>query len=59
MSPWVQHAIVIGLAVACAVVIIVRRVRALSGRAPACDGCAQNGEQKPIPKEALLRHPRR
>jgi len=66
---WIQHAIVIALAVAAATILIVRRIRTLSGRAPACDGCAsgcttdtktmpRDREQAPIPPHTLVRRAR-
>lgn len=62
MTMWLQHALVIALALACAIVLTVRRVRALSKGSP-CDGCAHAdthrgpapGRDVPIPPSALLR----
>lgn len=62
MTMWMQHALVIALALACAIVLTVRRVRALSKGSP-CDGCAHEaahrgpapGRDVPIPPSALLR----
>lgn len=63
MPMWLQHLLVISLALACAVVLGVRRVRALS-QGKVCDGCSQGacgprgpapGRELPIPPSALLR----
>jgi hypothetical protein len=70
LALWLQHAIVIGLALACAAVFLVRRLRTLGGRAPACDGCASGGacggetrspargREVPIPTGDLVRRAR-
>jgi hypothetical protein len=68
MPTWIQHAVVIVLASLCAIVFVLRRVRALRGDAPLCDGCAGGqscgGKQDPkracasdapIPVSALVR----
>lgn len=63
MSQALQHALAIGLALACLVTLVVRRVRTLQGRGPACDGCAKgcSSESLPtdgrrlVPPEALVR----
>ena len=63
MSLWLQHAIVIALALGCAAVLAYRRVRALS-KGSACDQCAGSacgpapGRDVPIPPSALLRKSR-
>ena len=62
MPMWLQHTLVIALALSCAVVLLVRRIRALS-KGQACDGCAQGGgscgpapgRDVPIPPSALVR----
>jgi hypothetical protein len=60
MPTWLQHVIVVSIALACAVSLAVRRVRALA-RGKACDGCAQGacapapGRDVPIPPSALLK----
>lgn len=57
---WLQHALVIALAVGCAAGLVLRRLRALSKARP-CDGCAQGacepapGRDVPIPPTALVR----
>ncbi|MBL8717386.1 MAG: hypothetical protein JNL79_15470 [Myxococcales bacterium] len=63
MSQVMQHVLVVGLALACLVTLVVRRVRALQGRGPACDGCAKGCSSEPlegdgrrlVPPEALVR----
>jgi hypothetical protein len=57
-----QHAVVVAIALACAIGFVVRRVRTLRGRAPLCDGCAREKtcgstplEVPPIPPRALVR----
>lgn len=71
MAIWLQHLLVISLAIGCAAAFALRRLRALSGRAPACDGCAGDhpcggakggpalGTDVPIPASALVRRGRR
>lgn len=71
MPLWAQHAVVIALALACAGVFLIRRLRALAGRAPACDACANGaacgsepreparGRERPIPAGELVRRARR
>ncbi len=60
MAGWWQHAIVLATAIACAAVLLVRRVRAFRGEGTLCDGCAHQRDPlpapaKPIPVSALLR----
>jgi hypothetical protein len=68
MPTWLQHVVVLALASLCAIVFVLRRVRALAGDAPLCDGCAGGqtcgGKQDanracasdaPIPASALVR----
>lgn len=66
MAMWLQHLLVIAIAVACAVVLAARRIRAMS-KGSACDGCAQGGGSScgpapgrdvPIPPSALVRRAR-
>jgi len=66
VSQALQHLLVVGLALACLVTLVVRRVRTLQGRGPACDGCAKGCSSEPLPRhapddrlvppEALVRH---
>jgi hypothetical protein len=65
MGPiWLQHTLVVALAATCAIVMLVRRLRALGGSGPLCDGCAGGSKcggeptrasDAPIPVSALLR----
>lgn len=68
MPTWLQHVLVVAIALSCAIVLVVRRLRALAGDAPLCDGCAGGhacgGKQDanracasdaPIPVSALVR----
>ena len=60
MAGFWQHALVLAIAIACAAVLLVRRVRAFRGVGTLCDGCAHQREgtlepAKPIPVSALVR----
>lgn len=68
MPTWLQHVVVIALASVCAFVFVLRRLRALGGAAPLCDGCAGGqscggkrdakracASDAPIPVSALVR----
>lgn len=70
MPVWLQHVLVIALAVGCALVFVVRRLRALRSGNP-CDSCAHAsahqdrgsvepapGRDVPIPPQALIRRAR-